>query len=70
MEVPACRLLVPFTAIEHAAVEHTVTRKRETAGYRALVAESMQDMAFEVVVRRHPEALSADAVERAEQTAG
>jgi hypothetical protein len=44
------------------AVEHTVLKKGETSGYRALLAEGMQDMAFEAVVLRHPEAFGEAAV--------
>ena len=33
-------------------------------GYTLLVDMGMEDMAFEAVVLRHPEAFSADAVER------
>ena len=40
------------------AVEHVVTRRTETTGYRALIAEGMQDMAFASVVVRHPEVFS------------
>lgn len=32
--------------------------------YQALVAEGMQEMAFEAVVLRHPEVFTADAVKR------
>ena len=45
------------------AVEHVVTQTRETAGYRALLAEGMQNMAFEAVVLRHQELFSKEAVE-------
>jgi hypothetical protein len=45
-----------------AAVEHTATRKQETEGYRALVSEGMQEMAFEAVVLRHPDVFSAEAI--------
>ena len=44
------------------AVEHTVLKKSETSGYRALLSEGMQDTAFEAVVLRHPEPFSAAAV--------
>jgi hypothetical protein len=46
------------------AVEHVVSRSQEAKGYIALVEMGMEDMAFEAVVLRHPEVLSADAVER------
>ena len=49
------------------AVEHAVTRQRETAGYRGLQAEGMLDMAFEAVVLRHKEMFSADAVKKSEE---
>src|SRR3954465_11925805 len=45
------------------AVEKTVTKKKETAGYRALMAEGMLDMAFEAVVLRHQELFTAEAVQ-------
>lgn len=50
-----------------AAVEKTVTKKKETAGYRALEAEGMLDMAFEAVVLTHPELFSADAVKMSQE---
>jgi hypothetical protein len=50
-----------------AAVESAVSRRTETAGYRALIAEGMQDMAFESVVLRHPDAFSAEAVEKSKK---
>jgi hypothetical protein len=47
-----------------AAVERTVLKKDVTVGYRALLAEGMQDMAFEAVVLRFPDAFSPAAVEQ------
>ena len=49
------------------AVEHAVTRPKETAGYRGLEAEGMLSMAFEAVVLRHKEMFSAAAVKRSEE---
>lgn len=46
------------------AVERTVCRAKETAGYEALAAAGMARFAFEAVVLRHPEVFSAEAVER------
>jgi hypothetical protein len=43
------------------AVEFIVTRRVETTGYRTLIEMGLQDMAFEAVVLRHPEAFSAEA---------
>ena len=43
------------------AVERVVKRTKESAGYRSLLAEGMQDMAFEAVVLRHPELFSEEA---------
>ncbi|MCA1586905.1 MAG: hypothetical protein LC791_19755 [Acidobacteria bacterium] len=44
------------------AVEHVVTRRAETAGYRTLIEMGFQDKAFEAVVLRHPGAFSEEAV--------
>jgi len=49
------------------AIEHTVARKQETGGYRALVAEGMQEMAFEAVVLRHPESFSSASIKQARE---
>ena len=49
------------------AVEHAVTRPKETAGYRGLQAEEMLDMAFEAVVLRHKDKFSAAAAKKSEQ---
>ena len=49
------------------AVEHTVTRPDATVGYDALVAEGMQEMAFEAVVLRHPSLFSAEAVKMSQE---
>jgi len=46
------------------AIEKTVCRRDETTGYTALVQMGMQDFAFEAVVLRHPQAFSAEAMER------
>ena len=45
-----------------AAVERLVTRKKETQGYRLLVANGLEDKAFEAVVLRHPQSFSDEAV--------
>jgi hypothetical protein len=44
------------------AVEFVVTRRAETTGYRTLIQMGLQNMAFEAVVLRHPDAFSAEAV--------
>jgi hypothetical protein len=44
------------------AIEFVVTRRAETAGYRVLVEMGLQHMAFEAVVRRHPDLFSSEAV--------
>jgi len=44
------------------AVEKTVTRKKETTGYQALVDMGMQDFAFEAVVCRYPNVFSPEAL--------
>ncbi|HVZ22225.1 MAG TPA: hypothetical protein VG871_14235 [Vicinamibacterales bacterium] len=49
------------------AVEHAVTRPKETAGYRGLEAEGMLDMAFEAVVLRHKDVFSAAAVKKSQE---
>jgi hypothetical protein len=49
------------------AVESAVIRKKETAGYRALVAEGMQKMAFESVVLRHPDVFSQEAIRKSQE---
>ena len=49
------------------AVEHAVTRPKETAGYRGLQAEGMLDMAFEAVVLRHKGMFSEDAVKKSDE---
>jgi hypothetical protein len=49
------------------AVEHAVTRSKETAGFRGLEAEGMLDMAFENVVLKHKDMFSAVAVKRSEE---
>lgn len=49
------------------AVERIVRRKKETAGYTALVTMGLQDMAFEAVVLRHPEVFSKEAVEQSRE---
>ena len=48
-------------------VEHTVTRKKVTTGYQALVAEGMQNMAFEAVVLRRPELFTDAAVKQSRE---
>jgi hypothetical protein len=49
------------------AVEHVVSRDKETTGYRALVSEGMQEMAFEAVVVRYAEVFSAEAVAKSKK---
>jgi len=49
------------------AVDRTVLKKKETKGYQALVAEGMQDMAFEAVVLRYPDAFSDRAVAQSKE---
>jgi hypothetical protein len=45
------------------AVERIVMRPDDAAGYRVLVEMGMEDMAFEAVVLRHPDAFSREAVQ-------
>jgi hypothetical protein len=45
------------------AVERIVMRPDDATGYRVLVEMGMEDMAFEAVVLRHPEAFSQQALE-------
>jgi hypothetical protein len=45
------------------AVERIVMRPGDATGYRVLVEMGMEDMAFEAVVLRHPDAFSPEAVE-------
>jgi hypothetical protein len=49
------------------AIEHIVTRKAETLGYRTLVEMGMEEMAFEAVVLRHPQVFSPAAIKEAEE---
>ena len=49
------------------AIERIVTRRAETEGYRILVEMGMEDMAFEAVVLRHPEAFTASAIDASRQ---
>jgi hypothetical protein len=49
------------------AAERAVNRPTETSGYRALVEMGLQEYAFEAVILRHPQAFSAEAVERSRQ---
>lgn len=44
------------------ATERAVLRSKETAGFQALAAEGMLEMAFEAVILRHPEHFSDEAV--------
>jgi hypothetical protein len=44
------------------AVEHVVTRRAETTGFRTLIEMGFQDKAFEAVVLRHPDSFSDEAV--------
>jgi hypothetical protein len=46
------------------AVDHLVSRPRESVGYTALIDMGMEDKAFGALVLRHPEAFSEEAVER------
>jgi hypothetical protein len=50
-----------------AAVEQIVSRPGSSAGYAALIAMGMQDMAFEAVVLRHRQLFSQTAVARSEE---
>ena len=45
------------------AVERIVRRPDDATGYRVLVEMGMEDMAFEAIVLRHPDAFSPEAVE-------
>lgn len=45
------------------AVERIVRRPDDATGYRVLVQMGMEDMAFEAIVLRHPDAFSPEAVE-------
>ncbi len=45
-----------------AAIEGIVTRKKETPAYRKLAEMGMEDMSFEAVVLRHPEAFTEKAI--------
>lgn len=49
------------------AVERAVNRSAETQGYRALIEMGMEELAFEAVILRHPDAFSSNAVEIAEE---
>jgi len=44
-----------------------VNRPTETSGYRALVEMGLEEYAFEIVILRHPQLFSAEAVERSRQ---
>jgi hypothetical protein len=46
------------------AVERAVNRPADPVGYTALAEMGMQDLAFESVVLRYPDAFSHEAVER------
>lgn len=48
------------------AVERAVNRKKETAGYKALVDMGMRDFAFEAVVCRHPSYFSPEALKHSQ----
>lgn len=50
-----------------AAVEQVVKRKADSVGYKSLVEMGMQDLAFEVVVLRHPEVFSQEAIAQASE---
>lgn len=49
------------------AIEHIVTRRAVTTGYRVLKEMGLEYMAFEAVVLRHPESFSAKALEASKQ---
>ena len=49
------------------AVERVVSRPTDAKGYTTLVEMGLEDMAFEAVVLRHPEAFSAEAVEQSRE---
>lgn len=50
-----------------AAVEHLVTRRDETMGYKAVIEMGMPEMAFEAVVLRHPNLFSDEAIRRSRE---
>lgn len=49
------------------AVERAVKRPADPAGYTALAEMGMQDLSFESVVVRHPDAFSPEAVARSDE---
>lgn len=49
------------------AVERAVNRDSTSTGYTALVEMGLQDLAFEAVVLRHPEAFSEETIARARE---
>lgn len=49
------------------AVEHAVNQPHDPSGYTTLKEMGLQDLTFEAVVLRHPQAFSAGAVERAKK---
>ncbi|HEX5761402.1 MAG TPA: hypothetical protein VF121_19620 [Thermoanaerobaculia bacterium] len=50
-----------------ATVEHLVTRRDETMGYKAVIEMGMPEIAFEAVVLRHPHLFSDRAVQRSRE---
>jgi hypothetical protein len=52
------------------AVEHIVSQRKDAKGYTVLVQMGMEDMAFEAVVLRHPEAFSEEAIEQSKTRLG
>ena len=49
------------------AIDQVVKRKADSAGYKALVEMGMKDLAFEVVVLKHPELFTQDAVAQSKE---
>ena len=49
------------------AVEHAAKQPHDPSGYTALKKMGMKDLTFEAVVLRHPQAFSAEAIERSKQ---
>jgi hypothetical protein len=49
------------------AVEHVVTRDKETVGYAALQEMDLQDYTFEAVVVKYPASFSAEAVQSSKE---
>jgi predicted acetyltransferase len=50
-----------------ATVEKTISKRKVTDGYAALVEAGLEDFTFEAVVLRHPETFSAETIRIAEE---